>query len=108
MRGTRFILATGAALALIAGAATVGGASSTAEDEAAFPGGKTLYVALPRQKFGEPLPDYGPALAKVFPDTPIVLLLGNWIQYEGPQAEGPQVVLVRSGKTCGVGQVVNN
>ncbi len=31
-------------------------------------------------------PNYGPALAKLFPDTPIVVLYGNWISYYGPHA----------------------
>jgi hypothetical protein len=53
---------------------------------AAFPDGKALYVALPRQPFGEPVPRYGPALATAFPDTPIVVMYGSWIEYDGPGA----------------------
>ena len=53
---------------------------------AAFPDRPALYVALPRQPFGEPVPRYGPALAAAFPDTPIVVLYGSWIEYDGPDA----------------------
>ncbi|WP_447003966.1 hypothetical protein ACRAKI_30670 [Saccharothrix isguenensis] len=53
---------------------------------AAFPDRPALYVALPRQPFGEPVPQYGPALAGLFPDTPIVVLYGWWIEYHGPHA----------------------
>jgi hypothetical protein len=67
------------------------GAGATLTDvpkaaEAAFPDG-ALYVALPRQPFGEPLPRYGPALTALFPDRPIVVLYGDWIEYHGPHAE---------------------
>jgi hypothetical protein len=51
----------------------------------AFPDG-VLVAALPRQTFGKPVPDYGPALAKTFPDKPIVVMYGYWIEYHGPQA----------------------
>ncbi|XTZ13176.1 hypothetical protein ACQSSU_16615 [Micromonospora echinospora] len=53
----------------------------------AFPDGDALYVALPRQPQGEPVPRYGPALARVFPDRPIVVLYGAWIEYHGPGGE---------------------
>ncbi|MDG4834493.1 hypothetical protein O7627_35075 [Solwaraspora sp. WMMD1047] len=53
---------------------------------AAFPAG-ARYVALPYQAPGEPLPRYGPALAGLFPDTPIVVLYGSWVEYHGPEAE---------------------
>jgi hypothetical protein len=46
MRGTRFLVATAAAAALIAGAATVGGATSTADDEADSRGFSRLFGAL--------------------------------------------------------------
>lgn len=52
----------------------------------AFPGGGALYVALPQQPFGEPVPQYGPALTKLFPDKPIVVLYGAWVEYHGPNA----------------------
>ncbi|MEH0971732.1 hypothetical protein V6U77_11430 [Micromonospora sp. CPCC 205546] len=45
------------------------------------------YVALPAQPFGEPVPRYGPALAELFPDTPIVVMYGLWIEYHGPAAD---------------------
>lgn len=51
----------------------------------AFPDG-ALYVALPRQPFGEPVPNYGPALEARFPDRSIVVLYGDWVEYHGPQA----------------------
>jgi len=51
----------------------------------AFPGG-ALYVALPRATYGTPIPSYGPALAKTFPDRPIVVMYGSWIEYDGPAA----------------------
>ncbi|BCL17556.1 hypothetical protein [Micromonospora sagamiensis] len=53
----------------------------------AFPDGDALYVALPRQPRGEPVPRYGPALARVFPGRPIVVLYGAWIEYHGPHGE---------------------
>jgi hypothetical protein len=53
---------------------------------AAFPGRPALYVALPQQPYGEPVPRYGPALATAFPDTPIVTMYGSWIEYDGPDA----------------------
>lgn len=52
----------------------------------AFPGGAALYAAFPLQPSGLPVPDYGSALAKVFPDRPIVVLYGSWIEYHGPNA----------------------
>ncbi|GLY07992.1 hypothetical protein [Actinoplanes sp. NBRC 101535] len=52
----------------------------------AFPDGRVLYVALPVQPLGKPVPEYGPALAKLFPDTPIVVMYGGWIEYSGPFA----------------------
>ncbi|MBM2620751.1 hypothetical protein JIG36_35150 [Actinoplanes sp. LDG1-06] len=52
----------------------------------AFPDRAPLVAALPRQPFGEPLPHYGRALQSVFPDTPILVMYGDWIEYSGPQA----------------------
>jgi hypothetical protein len=52
----------------------------------AFPDGAALYVALPPQPSGRPVPQYGDALARVFPDRPIVVLYGSWIEYDGPDA----------------------
>ncbi|PZG21264.1 hypothetical protein C1I95_07835 [Micromonospora craterilacus] len=42
------------------------------------------YVVLPGQPYGEPLPRYGPALTRLAPDRPIVLMYGGWIEYHGP------------------------
>ncbi|RBM21752.1 hypothetical protein DI005_09355 [Prauserella sp. PE36] len=52
----------------------------------AFPDADALYVALPQQPFGQPVPRYGPALARAFPDRPIVVMYGSWIEYDGPGA----------------------
>ncbi len=52
----------------------------------AFPDG-ALYVALPRQAIEEPVPNYGAALAALFPDRPIVVVYGDWVEYHGPHAE---------------------
>jgi len=52
----------------------------------AFPDKPALVAAFPQQLFGEPVPEYGAALAEEFPDTPVVVLYGNWVQYYGPQA----------------------
>ncbi|SCL68147.1 hypothetical protein GA0070606_4722 [Micromonospora citrea] len=51
----------------------------------AFPDGVRV-VALPAQPYGQPLPRYGPALTGLFPDTPIVVMYGLWIEYHGPAA----------------------
>ncbi|MEV6800575.1 hypothetical protein AB0M91_19845 [Micromonospora rifamycinica] len=51
----------------------------------AFPDG-AWYVALPVQRYGEPLPRYGPALSARFPDQPIVVMYGLWVEYHGPGA----------------------
>ncbi|WP_149359388.1 hypothetical protein [Lolliginicoccus suaedae] len=61
----------------------------TAPDSAhrAFPDSELLVAAFPRQEFGEPMPEYGPALAERFPGQPIVVMHGNWIEYHGPQAD---------------------
>ncbi|MFF5181599.1 hypothetical protein ACFY2Q_26515 [Micromonospora sp. NPDC000316] len=56
----------------------------------AFPDG-ALYVALPAQPFGEPLPRFGPALTGLFPGTPIIVMYGNWIEYHGPAADFAEV-----------------
>jgi hypothetical protein len=52
----------------------------------AFGGQRPLVAAFPRQPIGQPTPQYGPALAALFPDTPIVVLYGNWVAYYGPHA----------------------
>ncbi|MFD4249812.1 hypothetical protein ACFWQL_08755 [Amycolatopsis thermoflava] len=51
----------------------------------AFPNG-ALFVVLPRQQAGQPIPDYGSALTSVFPGKPIVVMYGEWVEYHGPQA----------------------
>ncbi len=52
----------------------------------AFPDAEPLVVALPQQPFGQPVPEYGPALAELFPGRPVVVLYGYWISYDGPDA----------------------
>ncbi len=52
----------------------------------AFGTDSALYVALPIQPSGPAAPDYGPALTKLFPDTPIVVMYGDWIAYYGPHS----------------------
>ncbi|MGC4894649.1 hypothetical protein [Micromonospora sp. DT31] len=51
----------------------------------AFPDG-AWFVALPQQPYGKPLPAYGPALHRLAPDQPIVVMYGGWVEYHGPQA----------------------
>ena len=51
----------------------------------AFPDG-AWYVVLPAQSYGEPLPAYGPALTRLVPDRPILVMYGGWIEYHGPAA----------------------
>jgi hypothetical protein len=53
---------------------------------AAFPGSSVLVVTLPQQPVGPPMPRYGPALAALDPGTPVVVMYGDWIEYDGPQA----------------------
>lgn len=53
---------------------------------AAFPGATVLAVTLPPQPIGQPMPRYGAALAKLHPGTPIVVMYGDWIEYDGPNA----------------------
>lgn len=53
---------------------------------AAFPGSAVLEVTLPLQPIGQAMPRYGPALARLYPDTPIVVAYGDWIEYDGPHA----------------------
>ncbi|OZM84223.1 hypothetical protein CFP66_00725 [Pseudonocardia sp. MH-G8] len=52
----------------------------------AFGGVPAMYAAFPVQPVGEQVPDYGPALTRLFPGTPIVVLYGSWIEYHGPHA----------------------
>ncbi|MFL6118079.1 hypothetical protein [Actinophytocola sp.] len=53
---------------------------------AAFGGQRPLVAAFPRQPPGQPVPEYGPTLATLFPDQPILVMYGNWIGYYGPHA----------------------
>ncbi|MCR3719611.1 MULTISPECIES: hypothetical protein [Prauserella salsuginis group] len=49
----------------------------------AFPDTEPMIVALPQQARDRPIPDYAPALAERFPDTPVVVLYGNYVDYAG-------------------------
>ncbi|MFD6635794.1 hypothetical protein ACFWDN_08225 [Micromonospora chalcea] len=51
----------------------------------AFPDG-AWFVVLPAQPYGEPLPAYGPALHRLAPDQPLLVMYGDWIEYHGPGA----------------------
>jgi hypothetical protein len=51
----------------------------------AFPDRAPLVVALPRQDQNQ-LPRYAESLAPLFPDMPIIVLYGSWIEYAGPHA----------------------
>lgn len=53
---------------------------------AVFPGPAAKVVVLPRQPYGQPAPHYGPALAAAFPGTSIIVMYGQWIEYNGPSA----------------------
>jgi len=61
-------------------------AAPTKATTQAFGAGGALYVALPTAPLDAPAPDYGPALGRLFPDTPIVVMYGDWIEYQGPHA----------------------
>lgn len=68
-----------------------GAAGATLKDlpssaDTAFGGERPLVAAFGQQPFGQPVPEYGPALAKLFPGKPIVVLYGNWVGYYGPHA----------------------
>ena len=76
LRATRLHVADGATLESIPDRAGT-----------AFPDQRPLFAAFPQQPFGEPVPEYGPALADEFPDTPIVVMYGSWAEYHGPDAE---------------------
>jgi hypothetical protein len=45
------------------------------------------FAVFPRQPIGQAVPEYGPALAELFPDTQIYVMYGNWISYHGPHAD---------------------
>jgi hypothetical protein len=52
----------------------------------AFDSDAVRYVVLPVQPRDAAVPEFGPALTRLFPDTPIVVMVGNWIRYYGPHA----------------------
>jgi hypothetical protein len=66
--------------------ATVAAGARRITGSAAFPGASVLVVTLPMQPVGKPMPRYGPALARLYPDTPVVVVYGDWIEYDGPHA----------------------
>jgi hypothetical protein len=76
LRSTGIHVASGATL-------STAPAKATAQ---AFGGDRALYVALPTQPIDAPSPDYGTALSRMFPDTPLVVMYGDWIEYHGPHA----------------------
>ncbi|NMH91969.1 hypothetical protein HF519_10385 [Pseudonocardia bannensis] len=76
LRATGLFVAPGASLTDVP-------AEASAE---AFGGVPALYTAFPVQPLEEQVPDYGPALARLFPETPLVVLYGSWIEYHGPHA----------------------
>ncbi|WP_052168804.1 hypothetical protein [Actinoalloteichus spitiensis] len=53
----------------------------------AFPDGDALYAVFPQQEADQPVPDYTTALAAEFPDRPIVVMYGSWVEYRGPYEE---------------------
>jgi hypothetical protein len=55
--------------------------------DTAFPDGTPLVAVFPQQPFGQPVPHYGPALAALFPNTPLLVQYGYWIEYHGPYAD---------------------
>ncbi|MFI5845977.1 hypothetical protein ACIA8K_40365 [Catenuloplanes sp. NPDC051500] len=57
----------------------------TSNVASAFPDRAPLIVALPRQDHLQ-LPRYAASLAPLFPDTPIIVMHGAWIEYAGPHA----------------------
>lgn len=59
---------------------------------AAFPDTAPLLVVLPRASYGESVPEYGPALAARYPDTPVVVMYGYWIDVHGPGDDGLELV----------------
>lgn len=75
LRETRLHVAAGATLTDLPASA-----------DTAFGGRKPLVVAFPQQLSGQPVPEYGPALTKLFPYTPVLVMYGNWIGYYGPHA----------------------
>lgn len=68
----------------VAPGATLDGVPGSADT--AFGGEKPLVAAFPVQQFGQAPPAFGPALARLFPDRPVVVMYGNWVAYFGPHA----------------------
>lgn len=75
LRAGRLHVAAGATLADLPASA-----------DTAFGGERPLVAAFTQQPSGQPTPEYGPALAKLFPGKPIVVMYGNWVGYYGPHA----------------------
>jgi hypothetical protein len=70
----------------VAEGATLRGLPSSAGT--AFGGRAPVVAAFPRQPHGGPVAEYGPVLAELFPDTPVVVMYGSWVGYYGPHAGG--------------------
>lgn len=63
------------------------GASLTSVPESAsdaFPATPPMVAAFPQQPLGAAIPNYAPALAKEFPNTPIIVMYGYSVSYAGP------------------------
>jgi hypothetical protein len=54
--------------------------------DSAFGGQRPLVAAFPMQPYGQRPPEYGPALVRLFPGRPVVVVYGNWVGYYGPRA----------------------
>ncbi|MGW5050359.1 hypothetical protein [Actinokineospora sp. NPDC004072] len=54
-----------------------------------------LVAAFPQQGLDKPVPRYGAALTGLFPDRPVLVAYGNWVEYHGPHAD--EVTEVASG-----------
>jgi hypothetical protein len=57
-----------------------------ASADTAFGGQKPLVAAFPVQPYGQRPPEYGPALAALFPGRPVIVMYGNWVGCYGPHA----------------------
>ncbi|GAA2371703.1 hypothetical protein [Dactylosporangium salmoneum] len=76
LRGTGMYAAPGA---------TLTGVPATAAAQA-FGDTPPLVAALPPQPRDKPAPDYGAPLSALFPDRPLIVMYGAWIEYHGPHA----------------------
>lgn len=54
--------------------------------DAAFPGGRAVIAVFPAVTTGDSRPDWGAALSEALPDTPVVTVVGRWVDYHGPDA----------------------